>query len=37
MDGKLLISLTGAELKTKGFGFDLTNFYSGELLEVRRK
>ena len=37
MEGKLLTSLTGEQLKNKGFEFSLTDLYSGELFEIRRK
>ncbi len=35
MDGKVLASLTGHDLLTKGFELSLEGIYSGELLEVR--
>jgi alpha-galactosidase len=34
MDGKVLVSLTGHDLRTKGFELSLEGIYSGELLEV---
>jgi len=37
MEGKPLTSLTGEQLKTKGFEINLPEFYSGELFEVRKK
>lgn len=37
MDGKLLTTLTGAELKANGFELKLAELYSGELFEIRRK
>jgi alpha-galactosidase len=37
MKGKLLTSLTGEQLKSKGFEINLPEFYSGELFEIRRK
>ena len=33
-DGKVLVSLTGHDLLTKGFELSLEGIYSGELLEV---
>ena len=37
MEGKLLTSLTGEQLKNKGFEFSLAELYSGELFEIKRK
>jgi alpha-galactosidase len=37
MDGKLLTTLTGEQLKIKGFELNLNELYSGELLEIRKK
>jgi alpha-galactosidase len=37
MEGKLLTSLTGEQLKNKGFEFNLAELYSGELFEIRKK
>jgi len=37
MDGKLMATLTGEQLKTKGFNLNLNELYSGELLEIRKK
>jgi alpha-galactosidase len=37
MEGKPLTSLTGEQLKTKGFEINLPQFYSGELFEIRKK
>lgn len=37
MDGTILSSLTGEQLKTKGFELILPGLYSGELLEVKKK
>jgi alpha-galactosidase len=37
MDGKPLATLTGDQLKTKGFELNLNELYSGELLEIRKK
>jgi alpha-galactosidase len=37
MNGKQLTTLTGEELKTRGFEINLTELYSGELLEIRKK
>ena len=37
MDGKLLATLSGEQLKTSGFELNLPDLYSGELLEIRKK
>jgi alpha-galactosidase len=37
MNGQLLASSTGEELKNLGFEFTLKELYSGELIEVRKK
>lgn len=37
MDEKIIATLTGDELRTKGFEVSLTGFYSGELFEVSIK
>ncbi|MBC7959915.1 MAG: alpha-galactosidase [Vallitaleaceae bacterium] len=34
MDGSVIARLSGEELKTRGFEFNLPQFYSGELLEI---
>lgn len=36
MDGKLLTTLTGAQLNSKGFDVSLPALYSGELFELRK-
>jgi len=37
MNGKIITTLTGGELKTKGFDLTLSGLYSGELFEVSVK
>jgi alpha-galactosidase len=37
MNGKLITTLTGDELRTKGFGLTLSGLYSGELFEISIK
>jgi alpha-galactosidase len=37
MNGKIIATLTGDELRSKGFELTLSGFYSGELLEVSIK
>ncbi|MBU3113315.1 glycoside hydrolase family 36 protein [Clostridium lacusfryxellense] len=37
INGNLIASLTGYELKTKGFELTLKDFYSGELFEIAEK
>lgn len=37
MDGKVVTSLTGVELKATGFEVQLNDFYSGELFEIAGK
>lgn len=37
MDGNVIVTLTGNELKTKGFEMNLNEFYSGELIEIEIK
>lgn len=37
MDGKLITTLSGNELKTKGFELSLNELYSGELFEIALK
>jgi hypothetical protein len=37
LNGKLLATLTGEQLKSKGFELSLDGIYSGELLEIRKK
>jgi alpha-galactosidase len=34
IDGKVVATLTGSDLKTKGFTVNLSNLYSGELFEI---
>ena len=34
MDGKVVVSLTGNDLRVKGFELILDGIYSGELFEV---
>jgi len=37
MNGEVLATLTGSELKTKGFTINLNDFYSGDLFEISAK
>ena len=37
MDGKVVFSLTGNDLKTTGFSVTLGDLYSGELFEISEK
>lgn len=37
MDGKVLTTLTGEQLKTNGFELSLKEMYAGELFEIRKK
>lgn len=37
MEGKVIVSLTGSELQTKGFELTLEDLYSGKLFEIKEK